>query len=128
VAEFFGSPSINLIRGEIKWDNKISFFSSGRNRLSLPDDIERPEGPVELGLRPEDWIIENECKAISLEGVLERTENLGDSRILHFSTEYGRLTVKSDRRDFQTAQTYFLIPQWNRVHWFDISSGKRISG
>jgi multiple sugar transport system ATP-binding protein len=128
VAEFFGSPTINLIRGEIQRDNKLSFFGSGSIRLSLPDDIELPDGPVELGLRPEDWTIVNEEKLLSLEGVLERTENLGDSRILHFSTEYGRLTAKSDRRDFQSAQTYFLIPDWNRAHWFDISSGKRISG
>ena len=128
VAEFFGSPSINLIRGEIERDNKFSFFSSGQVRLALPDNIELPEGSVELGLRPEDWRIINERNAQSLEGVLERTENLGDSRILHFSTEYGRLTAKSDRRDFQSAQTYFLIPDWNRAHWFDISSGKRISG
>ena len=128
VAEFFGSPTINLIRGEIQRDNKLSFFGSGSIRLSLPDDIELPDGPVELGLRPEDWTIVNEEKTLSLEGVLERTENLGDSRILHFSTEFGRLTAKSDQRDFQTARTYFLIPNWNRVHWFDISSGKRISG
>lgn len=128
VAEFFGSPSINLIRGEIQRENQLSFFSSGGIRLGLPNGVELPEGPIELGLRPEDWMTVNEHKPLSIEGVLERTENLGDSRILRFSTEWGRLSAKSDRRDFQAAQTYFLIPDWNRAHWFNISSGKRISG
>ncbi len=128
VAEFFGSPSINLIRGNIQKDNKLLFFCSGPIRLNLPDDIEIPEGPVELGLRPENWEVANSRKALFFEGVLERTENLGDARVLYFSTECGRIVVKSDQRDFEAGQTFFLIPDWNRAHWFDVSTGKRISG
>ncbi len=127
VAEFFGSPPINFLPGEIRHDQNRSFFKCGSIDTILPNQPSLPVGPIELGLRPEDWKIEPEDSS-SIEAILERIENLGDTLTLHFSLEGTKIRVKSDRREYKLGHTYFLTPEWTRAHWFDLESGNRVLG
>jgi lactose/L-arabinose transport system ATP-binding protein len=54
VADFFGSPSMNLIGGEIVGENGAPAFRSPRISLALPEmfGVATP-GPATLGIRPE---------------------------------------------------------------------------
>ena len=54
VADFFGSPSMNLISGEIVAENGAPQFRSPHFRRSRAESLrERRAGPVTLGIRPE---------------------------------------------------------------------------
>jgi ABC-type sugar transport system ATPase subunit len=54
VADFFGSPSMNLIAGEIAQAGGAARFRSRRFDLALPEHLEAaPAGRATLGIRPE---------------------------------------------------------------------------
>ncbi|HVC51511.1 MAG TPA: ABC transporter ATP-binding protein [Stellaceae bacterium] len=54
VADFFGSPSMNLIPGEVASDGTGPCFRSSQLSLALPELLNgMPPGPVTLGIRPE---------------------------------------------------------------------------
>ena len=128
VAEFFGSPPINLLKGEIENEPNLASFTNGPIKFALPTQFTPPSGPIELGIRPEDWKIETQDSAPALEATLERIENLGDTRVLHFTAVNCKIRVKSEQREFQLGQSYFLLPNWARAHWFDPQSGNRLLG
>ena len=70
VAEFIGSPKINIIPAEIAGDGAVSVFGSD---LAL-----RTQGPAEgvrLGIRPESLFVSPGRSLLS--GVVRHTENLG---------------------------------------------------
>lgn len=126
VAEFFGSPPINLFKGEIQSVQNNSFFTNGSIQIPLPKDSDLSEREIELGIRPEDWTVHNEAPSHSVSATLQRIENLGDTRILHFSAQENAIIAKSELREFQVGRQYFLTPHWNRVHWFDLQTEKRV--
>jgi multiple sugar transport system ATP-binding protein len=55
VADFFGSPSMNLIAGEVEREGGgIPQFRTRRFSVTLPEPFkEVPAGPITLGIRPE---------------------------------------------------------------------------
>ena len=54
VADFFGSPSMNLIAGEVAHDNGTVRFRSARFDIALPPRFNAvPPGKITLGIRPE---------------------------------------------------------------------------
>ena len=87
VADFFGSPSMNLIAGEIDGDN-----GSGRRFRSRPFSIELPErfdeaapGPVTLGIRPEHLRVQRAGAAeADLDLPVRLVEPLGKDTLLYF--------------------------------------------
>jgi ABC-type sugar transport system ATPase subunit len=50
VAEFIGRPAMNTIKGEVSG----GVFRAGELAVPLAPKLERPDGPVVLGIRPED--------------------------------------------------------------------------
>jgi multiple sugar transport system ATP-binding protein len=54
VADFFGSPSMNLIEGEVIHDNGAVRFRSPRFDIALPEKYKAtPAGKTTFGIRPE---------------------------------------------------------------------------
>jgi ABC-type sugar transport system ATPase subunit len=54
VADFFGSPSMNLIHGEVRYDGGAPSFRASGFSVRLPDRFNGvPSGPITLGIRPE---------------------------------------------------------------------------
>jgi ABC-type sugar transport system ATPase subunit len=54
VADFFGSPSMNLVAGAIEQADGGVRFRAARYTITLPDKFGNvPPGPVTLGIRPE---------------------------------------------------------------------------
>jgi ABC-type sugar transport system ATPase subunit len=54
VADFFGSPSMNLVAGEVVRDGDAARFLAPRFTLTLPDRFNGvAPGPATLGMRPE---------------------------------------------------------------------------
>ena len=76
VAEFVGSPKINVLAGEIAADGAVTVL--GR---ALRQRIAAPRGPVHIGLRPEHLRIASPSDGLS--GTLLHRENLGSDLFLH---------------------------------------------
>jgi ABC-type sugar transport system ATPase subunit len=128
VAEFFGSPAINVLPGQNNLDEKgSSTFILGDHSTDLPSERTPKPGRVLLGIRPEDLTVTPNGKPDKAwKTKITRVENLGDSRLLRLALGLHELSIKLDARNFKVGETLFVAPKWERVHWFDSSSGDRL--
>lgn len=131
VAQFFGSPPINLFRGEIV-DGSHSTFSFRWNdqSISLPPNLSPPlSGNICLGLRPEHLIpipTDQTKKQQDWSVQLERIENLGDAQIFHLSDHYNCLNLRTNREQNFPPGQITIRPNWEKALWFDHDSGQRL--
>ena len=141
VAEFVGSPPMNLIRGALKADRDGVLFSEvdeGTIEVRLPI-TEFPAGqafldkPVLLGIRPEQIGIAESSKteryAGSFPAIIDLVEETGGGTNLYLRTGAHQLICRSGRAlDYREAG-HRLQFELNRqkVCLFDPISGRRIS-
>jgi ABC-type sugar transport system ATPase subunit len=128
VAEFFGSPTINLLAGQVSLnEEKKGSFLFGDNSIELPDFAIPESKSVLLGLRPENLIVLDKAKPGKAWGSkIERVEDLGDTRLIHLSLGTYALTVRHSGRDFEKGMPLAIEPDWARALWFDSTSGNRL--
>ena len=128
VAEFFGSPAINLLTGEVSGsDENGKSFLLDELSIAIPSSAQPGQETVVLGIRPENlMILEETDLGKTWETLIERIEDLGDSRLLHLSLGAQNLIVRSESRDLKVGMPLFVRPDWDRAHWFDPSSGNRL--
>ena len=128
VAEFFGFPTINFFEGNILTTKQGLYYElATKTQFALPNGINYSDGRIDLGVRPEDWVIQKEAFQNGIEVGLTRVENLGDSRILHLKMENQSILIKSQEDNFTTGQSFYISPHWDQSHWFDPVNGNRIS-
>ncbi len=85
VADFFGSPSMNLISGTIERANGVVSFRNDRFSVALPPMLARAApGPATLGIRPEHLAVGTEGE---LDERIHLVEPLGKDTLLYF--DYG---------------------------------------
>jgi multiple sugar transport system ATP-binding protein len=86
VADFFGSPSMNLIAGEIVGENGVPAFRSPRISIALPEMfVDAAPGPATLGIRPEHLRAQRAGAASGdLELPVRLVEPLGKDTLLYF--------------------------------------------
>jgi lactose/L-arabinose transport system ATP-binding protein len=87
VADFFGSPSMNLIAGEIAGDNGTPAFRSPSVSIALPEGFrDAPPGPATLGVRPEHLRSQRDGAgdAADLDLPVRLVEPLGKDTLLYF--------------------------------------------
>ena len=86
VADFFGSPSMNLILGEIARDDGVPYFRSTHLSIALPElfkDV--TAGPVTLGIRPEHVRVRRDgAAAADIDLPVRLVEPLGKDTLLYF--------------------------------------------
>ncbi len=128
VAEFFGSPAINVLAGKLSFEKKdVSSFHLNGRAIDLPGQPAPESEEVLLGIRPEDLTASPTPEAgKTWESEIKRIENLGDSRILRLGVGPLELCMKSDDRKHQVGETLFVAPDWKRVHWFDAETENRL--
>ena len=87
VADFFGSPSMNLVSGEVIADNGALAFRSPHFSLALPPEafVATPPGSVTLGIRPEHVRVQRDVGATAdLALPVRLVEPLGKDTLLYF--------------------------------------------
>ena len=86
VADFFGSPSMNLIAGEIDAADGIVRFRSAALSLALPEGFaDAPPGPATLGIRPEHLRVRRDAGLpVDLMLPVRLVEPLGKDTLLYF--------------------------------------------
>jgi ABC-type sugar transport system ATPase subunit len=88
VADFFGSPSMNLIAGEVGRADGAAQYRSAYLSIALPDGFaQTPAGPVTLGIRPEHVRVRvrrDGATAADVELPVRLVEPLGKDTLLYF--------------------------------------------
>ena len=86
VADFFGSPSMNLIGGEVERADGGARYRSKHISIELPDRLSQmlAPGPVTLGIRPEHVRVRRDGAAADVELPVRLVEPLGKDTLLYF--------------------------------------------
>ena len=91
VAQFIGSPSMNLLSGKITGTGETTrvALDGGGEIASLVPTTDADLGKsVNIGIRPEDFV-QTDSDAYAYEGKVDITEALGEVTLLYFEGEWG---------------------------------------
>ena len=129
VADFFGSPSMNLIGGEIVWEAAGPRFRSEFLAVALPERFKTVKpGAATLGIRPE-----NVAVAVGTQGDIELpvrlVEPLGKDTLLYFDAGTERAFVAVSEglamANISVGERISLTLDQRHTHLFD-AAGRRI--
>ena len=125
VADFIGSPSINLLKGRVDSQDGRPVVRVGDSSLQLPDNTSASAGQsIIYGIRPLDVAVADAGEA---SGTVEFVESTGAETHLHIRFD-GQLlrAVVHGRLRVQSGDTLALSIDPAKVHLFDQDSEKRI--
>ena len=124
VAEFIGSPSMNLLDATLSHRDGGVWAEIGGARFPVNGGIGVENGrPVKLGVRPENLLPANDGLPAEV-AVVEQTGS--ETHIILRANGSELKTVLRDRQELKPGQQVHLRPESNAVHLFDPSSGARI--
>jgi multiple sugar transport system ATP-binding protein len=154
VAAFIGSPSMNLVEGQIE-DDQIRFGGFG---LPLPAGRELPRGRVLVGIRPTDFehtstadpalprirvrpeiaqglgaetllLFHIDAPRVSAEAVQAATDTAAEEQTLFADSERAEFTAQIDSRAlFALGGEVELAVHIDGLHFFDIETGVAAGG
>ena len=121
VANFIGSPPMNLIEGTLRGG---VFTAPGVRFEGLPA---RHDGKVTLGVRPEDCMVDGKSKTPDLSGTVYGVEPTGDMTYLTVKAGDWSIEVKA-ARDYRAELDSPAQIDFNaeRIYLFDTASGQRL--
>jgi len=129
VAAFIGSPAMNFIEAEGKSSDGLSatldLSHAGEIKLQTRHGLDKaPQGPMELGIRPEHIGI---CAVgdakMTLSGEVQLVERLGNGTTVYVDTKAGQLSVQTDSETtINPGETIGLVIDTNRAHLFASNS------
>ena len=134
VADFIGSPSMNLIKGKLINQNGELFFASNDqtkiplNKYNFRNKINEDEKEVTLGIRPEHIYIEkNASDNFEIKLKSELSEYIGHEQIITFDFSGQQLLGKfSSTIDIDINKEFKLNIDINQLSVFDTLTEERI--
>jgi ABC-type sugar transport system ATPase subunit len=131
VADFFGSPSMNLVAGEIAHDGAGARFRSTSFEVALPDNFKTAKpGAVTFGIRPEHVGVVPDGGG-DVELPVRLVEPLGKDTLLYFDAGTERafvaVTEGLGMAEINAGERIALSLDRRRIHLFD-GEGRRIGG
>ena len=134
VADFIGSPSMNLIKGKLINQNGELFFASNDqtkiplNKYNFRNKINENEKEITLGIRPEHIYIEkNASNNFEIKVKSELSEYIGHEQIITFDFSGQQLLGKfSSTIDIDINKEFKLNIDINQLSVFDTLTEERI--
>ena len=128
VADFFGSPSMNLVSGEVVQNGASTRFRSPLFEVALPETFKTAKpGKATLGIRPEH--VEVAAKA-DVELPVRLVEPLGKDTLLYFESSGERafvaVTEGLGMAEIKVGERIAVSLDRRRIHLFD-AQGRRIN-
>ena len=93
VAQFIGSPSMNLLPGKITRTGEqttVEVANGGTAVSNIPSRAEDMGKEVNIGVRPEDFVAADAGVGYIFKGTVNITEALGEVTLLYFEPQEGR--------------------------------------
>ena len=129
VAEFVGSPAINIFKASINDSNVLDFDGSFTIQLEKPviKKLKGYRGKVQAGIRPEDISIWTVNRANRFEAVTFIIENMGMEKIVSLKLHKILIRVVTDP-DFESGLNKKVYLQLNqsKLKFFHYETGKTI--
>ena len=126
VAEFVGSPSMNLIDGKL---NATKVFANKDLSIVLPEDrvAHLSAGELTMGIRPEHIRISPQATENGIPATVYVTEEMGNETLVVLLVGSLKLTARAPA-DFRIpAETkVWLTLDYEKSHFFDRQAGRRI--
>jgi ABC-type sugar transport system ATPase subunit len=127
VADFFGSPSMNLVAGEVVQNGSATRFRSALFDVALPEGFgTAAQGKATLGIRPEH--VEIAAKG-EIELPVRLVEPLGKDTLLYFDSGTERAFVAVSEglgmAEIKVGERVVVSLDQARIHLFD-AQGKRL--
>ena len=134
VADFIGSPSMNLIKGKLINQNGELFFASNDqtkiplNKYNFRNKINEDEKEITLGIRPEHIYIEkNASNNFEIKVKSELSEYIGHEQIITFDFSEQQLLGKfSSTINIEINKEFKLNIDINQLSVFDTLTEERI--
>jgi multiple sugar transport system ATP-binding protein len=118
VAEFIGSPSMNMLRGEIR---DQSFLCDTGEILPLPYSVPLQSGAkLVLGVRPTDIVVDPAGRGVSVE-IVEHNGSETYCQLRDGNLSYGM--VSTERLDVRVGQEICVSMRSANMHLFDAETG-----
>jgi ABC-type sugar transport system ATPase subunit len=126
VATFIGSPEMNLYSGRLTYKEGLPHFKGAGFSLNLEgQQIPLEEGPVELGVRPEDIEI-GQGRPTDLQTRVDMLSNVGSEQYVHAHLGEEALTIRVPKGStFRSGEIIPITIDASRVHIFQ--QGQRVS-
>ena len=131
VAGFIGSPTMNLVPGELRGDARgLALRLAGDADMVLPPDVARRFGrhadrPLTIGIRPEDFVIAGDG---GIEVTPDVIEPLGSDTLLFFTLNGSEMVARLPPRALAAhAERVRLEPDLGQLHLFDAKSGRSLA-
>jgi ABC-type sugar transport system ATPase subunit len=128
VADFFGSPSMNLIPGSVAREGGRARFQAAGLTVELPAPLSQaPAGPATLGFRPEHLAVSQNGGIFR--GEVRLVEPLGKDTLLYFDrgAERPLIAVVEGTRSYREGDSLGVSVDPGRLYLFG-QDGKRIRG
>jgi multiple sugar transport system ATP-binding protein len=126
VAEFIGSPAMNVFEGSLRSDAGGAVFDAGTFSVPLgprPGTAAFPR-KLSLGVRPENLALAEDGGTGVLDAVIELVEPLGSEIYLHGRAGSARVVVRVGAdRPVRVGDRVRLAMDLDRIHFFDGESG-----
>ncbi|OCW55505.1 ABC transporter ATP-binding protein [Hoeflea olei] len=125
VATFIGSPSMNLVKGEVVAEAGRVLFRSDAGTLALAQHHMPLAGRrVELGVRPENFVLAD----TGLSGTITQIDPMGGEQHLFIDSGGAQIVVIDRiRLDTVVGQTVHVALANHAPHFFDADTGLRIA-
>ncbi|WP_374620677.1 sn-glycerol-3-phosphate ABC transporter ATP-binding protein UgpC [Devosia sp.] len=129
VADFIGSPAMNLLEGEFDADGHFVHGSGGRLALEQLNGMRAPGRKVVLGIRPEAVARTEPGAAGAIPAVVDYVEELGAARLIHADANGSRIiAVDADTTTHLPSGTpLHLKLRDDALHVFSAENGKRLT-
>ncbi|SHH10715.1 ABC transporter ATP-binding protein [Cognatishimia maritima] len=137
VANFVGSPKINLLDGQIKGANgSTKLITQGGAEVALQGKISSDFAKLKsskggsIGIRPQD-IYFGEKRAsddIQLHGYVEELERVGPKRLVHLQVHRTQIVAEDERDALSIGDEVEFFLTADKCMAFDLDSGDRLTG
>jgi sn-glycerol 3-phosphate transport system ATP-binding protein len=127
VADFIGSPAMNLVEGEFDADGLFAHGSGGRMNVAGLNGHRVPGRRVVLGVRPEAVRRVGPETANAMAATVDYVEELGAARLIHADMQGSRIVaVDTGTGELPTGTPIHLALNDSALHVFSMEDGQRI--
>ena len=129
VADFIGSPAMNLLEGEFDAEGQFVFGSGGRVRLDQLNGYRVPGRKIVLGVRPEGVRRADAGTAGAIPAVVDYVEELGAARLIHAEANGSRIiALDTQASEIASGTAVHLAFGNSPLHVFSAEDGLRLMG